>query len=751
MNFSDYINSKDSVLLIEKANPGVFLHLTHLEDLAIEQGKQGFANFEEQVTQLLNFLMGLNSKAQLHLKVDGSPALFFGFDPRPDFKKQFFVATKSAFNVNNPKICHSVEEISATYTGQLAQKLKDALQELSKAYDGSGLIYQGDLLFSNSSEKTVQHFEGTDYITFKPNILVYAIPVDPKSELYKRINKAKLGIILHDTFSAEVINSRNAIRCRAAGKNFNRIKASGLKHDVFIEDSAYQAVNLQVSSVTKVKIRQLLLQSGTYINEISDAFDESWKTSTLLPLLKNYLNEQVRSSGSFFTKALKGENFDAKGFKTGFNVWIKERYDIESKKRKTDKGKIAVLGRRDAILQWVSVNDYDFNRLLHATYYMLQIKNELLKLVSEVESKLGKTFYQTVNGSLELAKGEGFVSFIGANQVKLVDRLDFSVKNFQKDLKPANESVLVENESILYHVTLTKNMSKILAKGLTPMQTSNWIAAASKERYGEGEIYAFENRRDALRWATKMDWDFNGGMGTEKIALITFRNHGEWEIDTASPWDYVGHEGQRFKQFTRVPPEDITAVELVGKKQVAETQIRKESVALGKTIKVGYFAGGFKPPHAGHFAVAKQAAKENNEVHIIVGPKQRPPITAETAQMVWEVFARRLPNVTVDPIAPVTPVRTAYEIIEKLNKSKKAGQYEITFYADHDDMPQYERMKNYSGNLVGLNLIETARTMSATDVRNAILRQDWDKVARHMPKEVDLPQVIRILKLAVNT
>src|SRR5437773_493220 len=91
-------------VLIVESDTGVVLHLSHLEDLAIEQGKEGFMNFSEQVTNLLNFLMGLSSPTQLNLKVDGSPALFFGFDPRPQFKNQFFLCTKSGFNKKYPKI-----------------------------------------------------------------------------------------------------------------------------------------------------------------------------------------------------------------------------------------------------------------------------------------------------------------------------------------------------------------------------------------------------------------------------------------------------------------------------------------------------------------------------------------------------------------------------------------------------------------------------------------------------------------------
>ena len=86
-NFKQYYD----LFLEAKVNPGVKLHLSHLEDLVIEQGKDGFASFAEHIVELKNYIYGLDSETVVNLKVDGAPALYFGMDPRPDFKGQFFV------------------------------------------------------------------------------------------------------------------------------------------------------------------------------------------------------------------------------------------------------------------------------------------------------------------------------------------------------------------------------------------------------------------------------------------------------------------------------------------------------------------------------------------------------------------------------------------------------------------------------------------------------------------------------------
>ena len=68
--FKEFTNLND-VLILETNDDKVKLHLSHLEDLAIEQGKQGFNNFEDHVINLINFLTGLSSKTKLNAKIDG--------------------------------------------------------------------------------------------------------------------------------------------------------------------------------------------------------------------------------------------------------------------------------------------------------------------------------------------------------------------------------------------------------------------------------------------------------------------------------------------------------------------------------------------------------------------------------------------------------------------------------------------------------------------------------------------------------
>ena len=108
-----------------------------------------------------------------------------------------------------------------------------------------------------------------------------------------------------------------------------------------------------------------------------------------------------------------------------------------------------------------------------------------------------------------------------------------------------------EGTKYLYHVTATENVPNIQKKGLTVFNPSNWVEAGSKARLGDAKIYAFENQTDAVKWASKMDWEFNKDMGTGKISVVRLKDTGDWGIDTNDP---LGQAMASGKWLNRVGP-----------------------------------------------------------------------------------------------------------------------------------------------------------------------------------------------------
>lgn len=82
----------------------------------------------------------------------------------------------------------------------------------------------------------------------------------------------------------------------------------------------------------------------------------------------------------------------------------------------------------------------------------------------------------------------------------------------------------------LYHVTFKKNIPSITKAGLEQFHDSNWVRAGSGKRYNEDAgIFAFEHPDDAIRWALKMEWDFDDG----PISIVRIESEDFWEEDPA--------------------------------------------------------------------------------------------------------------------------------------------------------------------------------------------------------------------------
>jgi len=71
ITFKDFALADVNIILEAAGSGDLKLHLSHLEDLAIEQGKDGFKQFDQQVMQLLNYVRNLHSDVKVSDKIDG--------------------------------------------------------------------------------------------------------------------------------------------------------------------------------------------------------------------------------------------------------------------------------------------------------------------------------------------------------------------------------------------------------------------------------------------------------------------------------------------------------------------------------------------------------------------------------------------------------------------------------------------------------------------------------------------------------
>ena len=124
-NFKQYFKAYKLLEEATKANT----HLTHLEELVLTKGEQGYTTARGFITDLLSHLQGKSKRrVGTTVKWDGAPAMFVG--KHPDTGK-FFVGTKSIFN-KEPKINYNKNDVELNHghAPGLADKLKKALQIL---------------------------------------------------------------------------------------------------------------------------------------------------------------------------------------------------------------------------------------------------------------------------------------------------------------------------------------------------------------------------------------------------------------------------------------------------------------------------------------------------------------------------------------------------------------------------------------------------------------------------------------------
>ena len=76
------------------------------------------------------------------------------------------------------------------------------------------------------------------------------------------------------------------------------------------------------------------------------------------------------------------------------------------------------------------------------------------------------------------------------------------------------------------------------------------------------------------------------------------------------------------------------------------------------------YAGGFKPPTAGHFDVVKEALKQNPEIDefiIFIGSKERDGVSQDESLLIWEIYNKYLPfKVKIVPTS-IPPVKAVYD------------------------------------------------------------------------------------------
>lgn len=390
--------------------------MEHIEDNVLNGGVQGARESLNFLRSLRDMLSGsTDGSVNVTVKWDGAPAIFAGVDPSDG---AFFVSKKGVFN-KTPKIYKRDADIDDDgISGDLATKLKLALKYLPSL--GIKGVIQGDFLFAKKDLK-IQTVSGQKYVTFHPNTIVYAVPLN--TPLARQIMKSKIGIVWHTTYSGTSFENMKA----SFGENITDSLVKS--NDVWSVDAVYKDVSGTATFTSKEtqELTSILSNAGKVFNKIDAAgLNGISENSELLMRMKTFLNTKVRA-GQKITNVSRTvlELID----------YIQNYYNVEKEKRKSERGKSAVTDRQKEVMKYFSsANRKNLENILTLMNLFVDAKIMLIQKMNEVKGM--STFLLTDKG-FQATGQEGFVAIdrVGKNAVKLVDRMEFSYANFSPNVK----------------------------------------------------------------------------------------------------------------------------------------------------------------------------------------------------------------------------------------------------------------------------------------------------------------------------
>mgnify|MGYP003630193434 FL=1 len=386
------------------------VHMTHIEDAVLLGGVDGT---RQAINALRNMrdMLGGQKAGSVSVKWDGAPTIFAGTDPSDG---KFFVAKKGILK-KKPEVYKTIEDIEADsrMSGDLSSKFKDALKYLPEL--GIKGIIQGDFLFSRKGLKK-ETIENVKYVTFHPNTLLYAIPIEQAQPLLK----SKVGIVWHTSFSGTSLENIKP----SFGADVSSMKKT---KNVWSQDAMLRDVtSVTLDAKTTDLINKKLSLAGSMFRNISTDMLREIETN-------RELSQQIQFFNNTYTK--RGiEIKDTAKHVDRLVVWIEDKYKKDMLALKSQSGKDKKAIKLQGILDFFSTkNRLRLKRIFDLQKVLVSIKMILISKLNELGSH--KTFIKTSKG-YKTVGAEGFVAIdhIDGGALKLVDRLEFSYNNFSPNV-----------------------------------------------------------------------------------------------------------------------------------------------------------------------------------------------------------------------------------------------------------------------------------------------------------------------------
>ena len=392
------------------ANITQLKHLEHIEDEMLNHGVDGCTASVSAMKEMLKMLGKKPSSGYMQTKWDGAPSVVCGKHP---ITGRFFVGTKSVFN-KEPKLCHFDDDVDVYYSGDLATKLKTAL-EYFKPLGITGVV-QGDLLFTEKDKKTVT-VNNENLITFTPNTITYGVPVN--SDMGKKISTAKIGVVFHTHYNGDDLSSMTASAGAPTSEFSKTTDCVVIENDTPMADVAVPTNTLQLFERNTNTIESMCKKSGKFLNTLVDNMGTSGdKKFHIASYLKQFFNNEIKE-GRSISDSQKAIKSIAEFYRTKMN---KEVEKMKSVQKQAERRKQMYDG-----IAYLEDNITEFDAMFTLYRKMQENKEIVIKALDNLETF--RTFVQTDKG-YKVTGPEGYVLHHDGDMIKLVNRIEFSYNNF---------------------------------------------------------------------------------------------------------------------------------------------------------------------------------------------------------------------------------------------------------------------------------------------------------------------------------
>ena len=390
---------------------GKNLHMEHLEDEVLNGGVNGTRGAINFLRSLRDMLAGNNKEAvNVTVKWDGAPAAVAGIHPNG----KFFVDYKS---MRRP--CFTQSDVDEHFGGgPLHSKMSALLEHLPKL-NIPGNIFHGDVLWTDNKEKKIKTIDKEKYVTFTPNTITYAVPLN--TELAKKIITAKVGIVFHTTYRTTGADDLNDLRAEFGAD----INLWSTHRDVWAVNADFTDLSgsATFTQADTTKVTGMLSELGKDFNKVNGRFlDNISKDNIIRMHIKTFMNTKVRE-GEFIDNYKRSAKDCVK--------WIENKMQKEVEKLKTERGRQRKQMTVDGYMKTLNGSMDQIEIIFRLMSLINNIKLFIVKKLEEVKG-ITNTFIKTSSG-YRVTKPEGFVAidtFDNQKGLKLVNRMEFSRINF---------------------------------------------------------------------------------------------------------------------------------------------------------------------------------------------------------------------------------------------------------------------------------------------------------------------------------